>query len=484
MKRILLLFSLLISLSALRAQDFSIPPFISEPLEFRTAGQDFDYWHPLLKVVEAHQRNRGAKAAVFILDTAGEFDHEDLSSEGNRFGINTTPEPPRDGHGHGHMAAGVIGMLYNNVGGVGVAPDALIIPVKVMRNTGSGFAAEIAAGIRRVADADLGEYNDRIRILNMSFGGGSAMPDVEAALAYAISKGCILVASAGNSGYQEGGQSIGFPARYEIVTSVASIGKTLQPSYFSSGGAGLDVTCFGEAVYLPNNQNNYGRYSGTSFSGPMVAGVAALIVTQHYDTFSKLGAQTNTLAQKFLRTHSTDLGPAGWDARHGYGLPEATILTKPVPGLPDTPPPTGPPTFRNVRTLATTLPATYTMVWRPADETAMRRASVSMTVEYTTQLTAPYALDTLAAGSAKYWRNRSFYLLKGDDLAEAAFWARYFYENIMRTRMGYQVRVTQLTITDEAKRSITLNNLDRRGTTATRAAAAALRLNRVQSIQE
>jgi len=60
LSRMLLLSVCLIG--TMQAQEFFIPPFTSEPVEFRTAGQQTDYWHPLLKVVEAHAKNRGQKA--------------------------------------------------------------------------------------------------------------------------------------------------------------------------------------------------------------------------------------------------------------------------------------------------------------------------------------------------------------------------------------------------------------------------------------
>jgi hypothetical protein len=307
------------------------------------------------------------------------------------------------------------------------------------------------------------------------------MPDVEAALKYAASKGCILVASAGNSGYQEGGNSIGWPARYDFVTSVASIGKALAPSYFSSGGPGLDVTAFGEQLELPNNQKAYGRYSGTSFSGPMIAGLCALIGTEHYQAFRNAGAGANALMQKHLRTHATDLGTPGADPRFGYGLPDALVAFKPVPGAPDTPPPpTGPPTFRTVRTLTVPLAGKYEMVWHPANDPVRRNAIVSLTVHYTSNYTAPYAIDAVTNATTAWWKNRWFQLLAGDDLAEAAFWARHFYEMMLKNQ-GFPVRVQHLSITDDAGRTVNLNEIDRRGTTAARTAATRIRLNDVRT---
>lgn len=476
MKRILFLLLLLPAL--MTAQEFSVPPFIVSPAEFRLHGQELDYWWNPLKVSDAHKYNRGEKSVVFILDTSGEWDHPDLPTEGNKFKFNATPEGFKDGHGHGHMVASLVGMIHNDIGGAGIAPDALIIPVKVMRSNGQGFSNEIAAGIRYSADADLGLYNNRVRVINMSLGASVPIPEVEAAIRYAISKGCIVIAANGNSGCAEGQNSNNYPGAYDFVISVASIGKTLVASGFSSCGPGIDVTCFGEQIYVADNNKSYLRASGSSFSTPEVAGIVALIATERSAELRAAGAGAQALMQAHLRAGASDLGPQGPDNRYGYGLPDAMLVSKPITGTPP-PPPSGPPLFRTVRTLTMDLPYAV-MYWKPQDSNTFRRDTIFMTADYTTRFTAEYAVDALKAASEAYGQNRGFQLLAGDDLAEAAYWWRHFYEMILRQR-GYNVTLSSVVIKDVNSRSLKLGKADRRSTTTARLAASHVLNNKVSS---
>jgi len=476
MKRILFLLLLLPALMS--AQEFSIPPYVVSPAEFRLSGQEFDYWWNPLKVTDAHKYNRGEKTATFILDTSGEFDHPDIPTTGNKFGFNATPEDKKDGHGHGHMVGSLVAMIHNDIGGAGIAPDVLLIPVKVMRSNGQGFSNEIAAGIRYCADADLGIYNNRVRVLNLSLGAPVPIPEVEAAINYAISKGCIIVAANGNSGCVDGQNSNNYPGAYEQVISVASIGKSLLASSFSSCGPGIDVTCFGEQVYAADNKNGYTRVSGSSFTSPEVAAILSLVATEKSAELRAAGAGAQALMQSHLRANASDLGPQGPDNRYGYGLPDAMIVSKPITGI-GPPPPSGPPEFRNVRTLTMDLPP-YVMLWRAADQNTLRKDTIFMTAEYTSKFTSEYAVDALKAASDAYNQNRGFVLLAGDDLAEAAFWWRHFYEMILKQR-GYNITLSNVTIKDVNSRSLKLGKIDRRSTTASRLAASHIIKNNVSS---
>jgi len=108
-------------------------------------------------------------------------------------------EHDQDSHGT-HVTSTIIG--YNLRGNPinGVAPMATIIPVKVLNQTGSGWSSVIAKGITYVADLKKGPLAGHPVVINMSLG-GSVLDAVEkAAIDYAISKGVIIVASAGNSG--------------------------------------------------------------------------------------------------------------------------------------------------------------------------------------------------------------------------------------------------------------------------------------------
>ena len=221
-------------------------------------------------------------------------------------------EPPnmwehdQDSHGT-HVTSTILG--YNLVGTPvnGVAPNATVIPVKVLGQNGSGWSSVVARGIVHIADLKAGPLSRSPVVINMSLG-GSALDAVEqAAIDYAVSKGVIIVASAGNRG--EGG--MGYPGAYPPVISVAAAGWTGQwlagadgnvrnwwnqddvrdplntadyyiADYSSRQKAGqdLDVTAPGSWVvgpYQVNGQISYYYLSGTSMSSPHVAGIVALM---------------------------------------------------------------------------------------------------------------------------------------------------------------------------------------------------------------
>jgi hypothetical protein len=193
---------------------------------------------------------------------------------------------------------------------------------------------------------DLKEYSDRIRIISMSWGGSGAISMVESALQYAVSKGCIPVAAAGNSGYT-GTDSVNYPGKYDgLCITVAAIGQTWKPSYFTSGGPAVDVTAFGENILMCNHLNGYAQASGTSFSTPMVAGLLANVVSHHYADFRNAKEKAVSLAETFLEKYARDLEAAGKDDTTGAGAPvmaEAYFKNRPGGSTPQPDPQPEPP---------------------------------------------------------------------------------------------------------------------------------------------
>jgi len=219
----------------------------------------------------------------------------------------------RDTHSHGtHVTSTILGFnVYGAYTVNGAAPAAMVIPVKVLGNSGSGWSSMIAAGIVYIADlkAELGVP----MVINMSLGGPSLSPLEQAAIDYAIGKGVIVVASAGN----EGTAGMGYPGAYGPVISVGSAGWIEEWTYggwwqgptvgepttadivyvsdFSSrelAGQELDVLAPGSWVVGPylafgaahppiwsnGNPGQYYYLGGTSMASPHVAGLAALML--------------------------------------------------------------------------------------------------------------------------------------------------------------------------------------------------------------
>lgn len=299
--------------------DIILDPHTVIPFQARLlSDQIIDWGIKYVKALDVHNITKGKGAVVFVLDTAAEYKHGDLLPNAlNEFGENFSDSKTRDDIvGHSTACSGIIGAVDNNFGVIGVAPEAKLIPYKVLNDQGRGNYTWLANAIKRAADVNLGEYNNYKRIISMSLGGSSSSQEVIDAVKYAISKNCILVAAAGNS-YQWDKTNVAFPASIEEVIAVGAININEQPSSFSQGGALLDVVAPGEAIYTTYLNNNYGLFNGTSFSCPHVAGVCALILT------GNLNINNQTEMSEFLKKKAKDIFDKGFDVRTGFG---STIL--------------------------------------------------------------------------------------------------------------------------------------------------------------
>ena len=209
--------------------------------------------------------------------------------------------------GHGTFVAGVIGATKDNgVGIAGIAPGVTIVPIKCYATDETDFAAQ-AAGIYAAVD----EYH--CNILNISAGDPEIVPEVEAAIRHALDEGVIVVAAAGNSGDTQ----LLYPASYDGVISVSNVGRDLVLSATSNKNDHVWVTAPGrEIISLGRLPGTVKMSSGTSFSAPAVAGVAALLK----EAFPQM---TPADFKEILKVSSKDLGRTGYDIYYGWGLVQA-----------------------------------------------------------------------------------------------------------------------------------------------------------------
>ncbi len=255
-------------------------------------------WHmTMINMPEAWKKSQGKGSVVAVIDTGvsdgkGKYPRvPDL--EGTHFvaGYDFIHDNnhPDDDHAHGTHVAGTIAQrTHNGFGVAGVAPQASIMPLKVLSKQGSGTAGDIAEAIRWAADHGA-------HVINMSLGGGGYSDVMARAVKYAHDKGVVVVCAAGNNGRAR----VEFPAAYPGALAVSAVGPDGKMAWYSSYGKEVFVAAPGGdtrvdlngdgiadgvlqdtiAVGDPN-RHGFFPFQGTSMATPHVAGLAALVRAQ------------------------------------------------------------------------------------------------------------------------------------------------------------------------------------------------------------
>jgi subtilisin family serine protease len=224
----------------------------------------------LVGAPRAWDATKGASTVVVaILDTGVDSSHPDLAGatlSGRDF-VNDDADPADD-EGHGTAVAGVIAARTNNrEGQAGMCWACSVMPVKVLDASGSGKTSTIAAGIAWAADRGA-------RVINMSLGGPAGSMAMQAAVAYAATKGVVIVAAAGNSGTD----TPFYPAAYAGVLSVGGTTSSDTRYSWSNFGSWVLLTAPG-CNTAPDLGGGYVEFCGTSSATPVVAGIAGLALS-------------------------------------------------------------------------------------------------------------------------------------------------------------------------------------------------------------
>jgi type VII secretion-associated serine protease mycosin len=281
---------------------------LTTPTDPRWASAQKHYLAPL-RMDRAWDIAKGAPVKVAVVDSGVNAQHPDLRGRVGP-GVNIVPSVGnvQDDLGHGTVVAGVIAANINNGRGIaGIAPQAQILPVKVLDASGAGTDAEIAQGITWAA-------THGAEVLNLSIGGPGGGDVLCAAVNNALAADVVVVAAAGN----DGDETVGYPAACPGVLTVSATNDTGALTSFSSYGWRVDVAAPGLDITSTSlsssaTADTYATESGTSLSSPIVAGVAAL-VRSHEPGLSR--------AQVVERIVSTarDVGPPGVDRAFGHGV--------------------------------------------------------------------------------------------------------------------------------------------------------------------
>ncbi|MDQ4084870.1 MAG: S8 family serine peptidase [Actinomycetota bacterium] len=316
----------------------------SDPFRDRQWGLD------QVRAEQAWPTSTGSGTVVAVVDTGVDLAHPDLQGQlvpGATFtgcgksggpcgnGDYRGPDGENNDDEHGTHVAGIVAAATDNgVGVAGVAPNADIMPVKVLEE-GSGSYGEIADGVRWAADhgAD---------VINLSLGaipGAQVLPitgietELADALAYARERGVLSVAAAGNTGTP----LCNDPAFTDDVICVAATDRNEAKTWYSElpnkpdmkavaapGGAGL-VSCDDDIwSTVPTGtgssycgESDYDAYAGTSMATPHVAGVAALLYGQGRGLADVENVLLTTSRQPV--TGSTGV----YSPSHGWGIVDA-----------------------------------------------------------------------------------------------------------------------------------------------------------------
>lgn len=289
--------------------DFSyISHALTLPNDPQWNARQSSYLAPL-RLDRAWDLSKGAGVTVAVVDTGTDLDHPDLAGQlvAGRNVLNPGA-PPQDDNGHGTLVTGIVAARTNNARGVvGVAPAAKVMPIKVLDSSGSGSDANIAVGIDWAR-------THHAKVINLSLGGTFDDPVLSNAIANAIAANVVVVAAAGN----DGSDTVGFPASYAGVLAVGATDHAGALTSFTSYGPRIDVVAPGLDITSTalGSTEAYATDSGTSFSSPIVAGVAALVRSQHPTwTQSQVDAQ--------IRDTARDVGLPGVDPAFGHGIVDA-----------------------------------------------------------------------------------------------------------------------------------------------------------------
>ncbi|MGK5643099.1 type VII secretion-associated serine protease mycosin, partial [Streptomyces sp. URMC 126] len=294
-----------------------------------------------LHLEEAWRTTRGAGVTVAVLDTGVDAGHPDLRGRvlpGKDLVGFGAGRGDRSWARHGTAMAGIVAGRGHGTGDgdgvLGVAPEARILPVRVILEEGDPARARargarggaLAAGIRWAADhgAD---------VINLSLGDDSATAhpdaDEDAAVRYALAKGAVVVASAGNGGRD--GDHASYPAAYPGVIAVTAVDRNGGRAAFSTRRWYATLSAPGVGVVIADPDRRYYEGWGTSAAAAFVSGAAALVRSAH----PGLGpAQVRRLLVESAR----DAPPGGRSDELGAGVVDpAAALALAARPLPDAP---------------------------------------------------------------------------------------------------------------------------------------------------
>lgn len=259
-------------------------------------------WHlPKISAPAAWDVGVGSPSVIIaVLDTGVDGTHPDLAPKlvaGWNFYDNN--DDTSDVYGHGTAVAGAAGAVTNNALGVAaVCWGCQLMPIRISDPQGYGSTSRIANGLVWAADRGA-------RVANVSYR-VSTSSTVQTAAAYFQDHGGVVTVAAGNETQFETAVDNPF-----VLTVSATTSNDALASWTNTGN-NIDLAAPGSSIRTTNRGGGYGGWSGTSFSAPIVASAAGLLISTN-------PALSGAQVQEILKSSADDLGPGGWDTGYGWG---------------------------------------------------------------------------------------------------------------------------------------------------------------------
>ncbi|MBA2529945.1 MAG: S8 family serine peptidase [Euzebyales bacterium] len=334
-----------------------VAPAVAKPASSTTPNDEYyaEYqWGPKqINAEQAWATSTGKGEVISVVDTGVDLSHPDLKAHLVRGATFTgcAQDPNGCGNGdwesgkadeapspHGTHVAGIAAAVTGNqIGIAGVARDAKIMPVKVLTDEGGSFA-EVAAGVRWSAD-------NGADVINLSLGalpGVQALPlvgvfdDLKQAINYAVSKGVVVVAAAGNDflsicgepAFNPNALCVAATDRFEGRSSYSNFAIDQDLNVVAAPGGAAFLSCEEDVIStVPAEAEGfctravgtpgYDFYAGTSMATPHAAGVAALLTAQGRDVFQVYEVLKDTARTPVVGTRGT------YTPTYGYGIVDA-----------------------------------------------------------------------------------------------------------------------------------------------------------------
>jgi subtilisin family serine protease len=340
--------------------EFAEPDRIVPPELVANDTYYLNEWHlTKIQAPQAWDITTGSTAiTIAILDTGVDGTHSDLAANmvaGWNFYDNNSDTS--DVYGHGTAVAGQAAAIGNNAIGVaGPVWGCKIMPVRISDANGSAMFSTMASGLTWAADHGA-------RVANISYI-ASTSSSVTSAAQYFQSKGGVVTVSAGN--YATFDSSLDNP--YVLTVSATSTDDSLWSS--SNTGNNVDLAAPGVAIYTTGKGGGYVVGTGTSASAPIVAAVAAMVLSVN-------PGLTGIQVQDILKHSADDLGAPGWDPGYGWGRVNAYKAVLAARG--GTPPPadTTPPTASITSPTSTsTVSGTVSVAVAASDNTGVTKVEL------------------------------------------------------------------------------------------------------------